>query len=42
MTLYAAFDAVETGIIGLGDQVLISLKAQHEPPVQLGLREGQK
>ena len=41
MTLYAAFDAVETGLIGLDDKVLISLKASHEPPVKIGLREGQ-
>ena len=42
MTLYAAFDAVETGLIGLDDKVRISLKASHEPPVKLGLREGQR
>lgn len=42
MTLYAAFDAVETGIIGLDDKIRISRKAQHEPPVKLGLREGQR
>lgn len=42
MTLYAAFDAVETGLIGLDDMVRISLKASHEPPVKLGLREGQR
>ena len=42
MTLYVAFDAIETGLIGLDDQVRISLKAQSEPPVKLGLREGQR
>jgi len=42
MTLYAAFDAVETGLVGLDDKVRISLKASHEPPVKLGLREGQR
>lgn len=42
MTLYAAFDAIETGLIGLDDKVEISLKAQSEPPVKLGLRKGQK
>ena len=42
MTLYAAFDAVETGLIGLDDKIRISLKACHEPPVKLGLREGQR
>jgi D-alanyl-D-alanine carboxypeptidase len=42
MTLYVAFDAIETGLIGLDDLAEISLKAQSEPPVKLGLREGQK
>lgn len=42
ITLYAAFDAIETGIVELDESVEISLKAQHEPPVKLGLREGQK
>ena len=42
ITLYAAFDAIETGLIGLDDQVRISLKAAHEPPVKLGLRDGQR
>ena len=42
ITLYAAFDAIETGLIGLDDKVRISLKASHEPPVKLGLREGQR
>ena len=42
MTLYVAFDAIETGLIGLDDPVEISLKAQSEPPVKLGLREGQQ
>lgn len=41
MTLYVAFDAIETGLIGLDDLAEISLKAQSEPPVKLGLREGQ-
>ena len=41
MTLYVAFDAIETGLIGLDDLAIISLKAQSEPPVKLGLREGQ-
>ena len=40
ITLYAAFDAIETGLIGLDDPTTISLKAAHEPPVKLGLREG--
>jgi len=42
MSLYAAFEAIETGLIGLEDRVRISLKAQSEPPVALGLREGQR
>ena len=42
ITLYATFDAIETGLIGLDDQVRISLKAAHEPPVKLGLRDGQR
>jgi len=42
MTLYAAFDAIETGMVGLDDKVTISLKAGHEPPVKLGLRTGQE
>ena len=42
ITLYAAFDAIETGIVELDESVEISLKAQYEPPVKLGLREGQK
>ena len=42
ITLYATFDAIETGLIGLDDKVRISLKAAHEPPVKLGLRDGQR
>ena len=42
MSLYAAFEAIETGLIGLEDRARISLKAQSEPPVALGLREGQR
>ena len=42
ITLYAAFDAIETGLIGLDDKITISLKAGHEPPVKLGLRTGQE
>ena len=42
MTLYAAFDAIETGLIDLDEQVRISLKSYGEPPVKLGLREGQR
>ena len=42
MTLYVAFDAIETGLIALDDPVEISLKSQSEPPVKLGLREGQQ
>ena len=42
MSLYAAFEAIDTGLIGLEDRARISLKAQSEPPVALGLREGQR
>ena len=42
MTLYVAFDSIETGLIGLDDKIRISRKAHHEPPAKLGLREGQR
>ena len=42
MSLYAAFQAIDTGLIRLEDRARISLKAQSEPPVKLGLREGQR
>ena len=42
MSLYAAFEAIETGLISSEDIVRISSKAQSEPPVKLGLREGQR
>ena len=42
MSLYAAFEAIDTGLIRLEDRARISLKAQSEPPVKLGLREGQR
>ena len=42
LSLYAAFEAIDTGLIGLEDRARISLKAQSEPPVALGLREGQR
>ena len=42
MTLYAAFDAVDTGMIDIDETVRISLKAHGEPPANLGLREGQR
>ena len=42
MSLYAAFEAIETGLIALEDRARISLKAQSEPPIKLGLREGQR
>jgi len=41
MTLYVAFDALETGMIGLDDRIEISLKAQVEPPAKLGVIKGQ-
>ena len=42
MTLYAAFDAVDTGLIDIDEPVRISLKVYGEPPAKLGLREGQR
>ena len=42
MTLYAAFDAIETGMVSLDDKITISRKAQAEPPVKLGLRAEQR
>ena len=42
MTLYAAFDAVDTGLIDIDEPVKISLKVYGEPPAKLGLREGQR
>ena len=42
MTLYAAFDSVDTGLIGIDETVRVSLKAHGEPPAKLGLREGQR
>ena len=42
MTLYTAFSAIENGEVRLDDHVLVSKKAAFEPPVKLGLREGQK
>jgi D-alanyl-D-alanine carboxypeptidase len=42
MSLYAAFDAIETGLVSLDDKVKISKKVEVEPPVKLGLRSGQQ
>ena len=42
MSLYAAFEAIDTGLIRLEDRARISLKAQSEPSVKLGLKEGQR
>ena len=42
ITLYAAFDAIETGMVEFDESAEIFLKVQHEPPVKLGLRQGQK
>ena len=41
MTLYVAFEAVESGEISLDTKVKISKKAASEPPSKLGLRAGQ-
>jgi D-alanyl-D-alanine carboxypeptidase len=42
MTLYLAFQAVESGQISLDTMVTISRNAASEPPSKLGLRKGQK
>ena len=42
MTLYVAFDAIESGLVGLDETIKISKKAEVEPPVKLGLRSGQE
>lgn len=42
MTLYLAFQAVESGQISLDKVVTISRNAASEPPSKLGLRTGQK
>ena len=42
MSLYVAFDAIETGLVSLDDKVRISKKAEVEPPAKLGLRSGQQ
>jgi len=42
MTLYTAFSAIKNGEVTLDDLVLVSKNAAFEPPVKLGLREGQK
>lgn len=42
MTLYVAFDAIETGMLRLDEKITISLKAQAEPAVKLGLRAEQE
>ena len=41
MTLYAVFDALDTGMVTLDDRVEVSLKAQVEPRAKLGLEQGQ-
>ena len=42
MTLYVAFDAIESGLVGLDETIKISKKAEVEPPAKLGLRSGQE
>ena len=42
MTLYVAFDAIESGLVGLDETIRISKKAEVEPPAKLGLRSGQR
>ena len=42
MTLYVAFEAIESGEVGLDDRVKISNHAAWEDPAKLGLRHGQE
>jgi len=42
MTLYLAFEAVESGQLSLDQQIRISRNASSEPPSRLGLRAGQR
>ncbi|WP_343222955.1 D-alanyl-D-alanine carboxypeptidase family protein [Paracoccus bogoriensis] len=42
MTLYMAFDAIESGRVRLDSRFTISTKAANEPPSKLGLRPGQQ
>jgi len=42
MALYAAYDAVETGLINPEDTVRISKRASEQPPVSAQLRNGQR
>jgi len=41
MTLYMLFEAIETGEIGLHDQIRVSANAANASPSRLGLRAGQ-
>ena len=40
MTLYLLFDAIESGRIGLDDQITFSRNADNQPPTALGVRAG--
>ena len=42
LTLYIAFEAIESGEVGLDDHVTISQNSASEPPLKIGLRSGQK
>ncbi|SOH94222.1 D-alanyl-D-alanine carboxypeptidase [Monaibacterium marinum] len=42
MTLYLAFEAVESGQLGIDQQIRISRNAASEPPSRLGLSAGQR
>ncbi|GMG81080.1 D-alanyl-D-alanine carboxypeptidase family protein [Paralimibaculum aggregatum] len=42
MTLYLAFEALETGQLRLDQKVRISRKAARQPPSKLGMRPGQR
>lgn len=40
MTLYLLFDAIESGRVGLDDQIVFSRNADNQPPTALGVRAG--
>ena len=42
MTLYLVFDALEAGALSLDEKLTVSRAAARTPPVELGLRTGQK
>jgi len=42
MTLHLVFDALDNGTLSLDERLIVSRKAAQTPPVELGLRTGQK